>query len=120
LSGLAPNWDARPQVDYATGVVHVEAYNVYLDAHPERAMDHLAVASAFVGDLDGRLESRDLPNDVVEIVHADLPDDSIYAERWELTLEARPDGSWRLGAVEWSQQCQPGRGHQDFSTELCV
>jgi hypothetical protein len=48
-----------------------------------------------------------------------LLDDSIRAERYVLGL--RPEGDrWILASVDWSQRCQPGRGHQAFSAEPCV
>lgn len=48
-----------------------------------------------------------------------LLDDSIRAERWTLVFE--PDNeNYLLTSAEWAQRCQPGRGHQDFSVELCT
>jgi hypothetical protein len=49
-----------------------------------------------------------------------LADDSIRALRFELALEQRDDGTWRVESAEWSQRCQLGRGHQAFSSEPCV
>lgn len=46
-------------------------------------------------------------------------DDSIRAKRYELDFVAASGGKIRLRAARWTQQCWPGRGHQDFSTELC-
>jgi hypothetical protein len=119
---LEPEWDALPAHSSA-GVIAIDAYNAYLDAHPERAMDQMAVALKFVAPAfgpAGHLETSALSNNAIAVVHSGLPDDSISAERWELVLETRPDGSWRLTSARWSQQCQSGRGHQDFTVELCV
>ena len=49
-----------------------------------------------------------------------LPDDSVRATRSEVHLARQSDASWRLTSARWSQQCQPNRGHQDFTPELCV
>jgi hypothetical protein len=49
-----------------------------------------------------------------------LLDDSTAAVRYELHFVAVDDGSIRLTAGAWSQRCQPGRGHEDFSIEPCV
>jgi hypothetical protein len=49
-----------------------------------------------------------------------LLDDSIRAHRYVLELEQQTDGTWRLRSATFSQRCQPGRGHQDFSPALCV
>ena len=55
------------------------------------------------------------------VVTADgLLDDSVRATRSELHLARQRDASWRLVSARWSQQCQPNRGHQDFTPELCV
>ena len=48
-----------------------------------------------------------------------LLDDSVRAKRYELEF-VRANDKVRLRAARWTQQCWPGRGHQDFSTELCV
>jgi hypothetical protein len=55
------------------------------------------------------------------VVNADgLRDDSVHAVRYNLHLVRQPDQTWRLATVAWSHQCQPNRGHQNFTTELCV
>ena len=46
-------------------------------------------------------------------------DDSVRAKRYELDFVRNGD-KVRLLAARWTQQCWPGRGHQDFTTELCV
>jgi hypothetical protein len=48
-----------------------------------------------------------------------LLDDSVRAARYTLELQRDAGGMWRLRAADWAQQCQPGRGHQDFSPKLC-
>ncbi len=55
------------------------------------------------------------------VVTADgLLDDSVRGTRFEVHLTRRSDTSWRLTSARWSQQCQPNRGHQDFTPALCV
>jgi hypothetical protein len=49
-----------------------------------------------------------------------LLDDSVRAARYTLELQRDADGMWRLRAADWAQRCQPGRGHQDFSAQLCT
>ncbi len=49
-----------------------------------------------------------------------LPDDSVRARRYDLTLSRRPDGTWRIDSASWAQRCQQGRGHQAFTTALCL
>ena len=59
-------------------------------------------------------------NATVTVTIDNLADDSIAAVRYELRFEDFGNDAIRLAAGSWSQRCQPGRGHQDFSTELCV
>jgi hypothetical protein len=48
-----------------------------------------------------------------------LLDDSVRAARYTIELQRDTGGIWRLRAADWAEQCQPGRGHQDFSPKLC-
>jgi hypothetical protein len=48
-----------------------------------------------------------------------LADDSVRAERWTLSFEPEDD-AYRLTEASWAQQCQPGRGHEDFTPEPCI
>jgi hypothetical protein len=47
-------------------------------------------------------------------------DDSVFADRWELTLERADDGRFSFVSGRWSNVCQPNRGHQDFQPAFCV
>jgi hypothetical protein len=49
-----------------------------------------------------------------------LLDDSVRDARYTLELERNDDGTWRLVAARYTQRCREGRGHQDFTSELCV
>jgi hypothetical protein len=50
----------------------------------------------------------------------DLADDSVRNERYQLELVRRPDRSWQVVSATRTYKCQPNRGHQDFSAELCL
>jgi hypothetical protein len=56
---------------------------------------------------------------LVTVTHDGFFDDSVKASRIEVAM-TRSGGAWVKGAVIETQQCWPGRGHQDFSAELCV
>ena len=38
---------------------------------------------------------------------------------YELAL-GDDDGLFQFMSGTWTQACQPGRGHQDFTPELCI
>lgn len=49
-----------------------------------------------------------------------LLDDSVGAVRYVIDMTRASDGLFRFERGSYGWRCQPGRGHQDFSTELCV
>lgn len=55
---------------------------------------------------------------VITVTYNGLYDDSVKASRVQ-TAVTRKEGKWIKGDIFRSQQCWPGRGHQDFSAELC-
>ena len=60
------------------------------------------------------------PGGVVTVTLDHLADDSVAAVRYVLVFAGEGDGSIRLTPGSWMQRCRPDRGHDDFSTELCV
>lgn len=57
---------------------------------------------------------------LVTVTTSNFFDDSVFADRWALTLERADDGRLSFVSSTWANSCQPGRGHQDFQAELCV
>lgn len=55
----------------------------------------------------------------VVAIYDKLYDDSVAAERRVAKVEYI-DGVWVLGDSSMTHSCQKGRGHQDFSNELCI
>ena len=55
----------------------------------------------------------------ISITYDGLYDDSVRASRIEANLIYR-DSKWLVNSITETHQCQQGRGHQDFSEELCV
>lgn len=47
-------------------------------------------------------------------------DDSVRDTRHELVLDKLVVDGWVVSKDVTTHRCQPGRGHQDFSAELCV
>ena len=123
--GLA-NWvTPQPKAD---GSIAVATFNARVDAadptwatSPERIADEftntdLADANNTVTQVTA-LSPQEA--DVVVSVNG-VRDDSVHAIRYEVHLVRQPDQTWRLATATWSQQCQPNRGHQTFSTALCI
>jgi len=85
-----------------------------------------SVALSFVGT-DCDCEKRSIleqsspgqPGTTIIITDKGLHDDSVGAERYRIVLTASAGGVWQIdrGTLAWS--CRSGRGHQDFSAELC-
>ena len=55
---------------------------------------------------------------IVTITQTNLPDDSVNSIRYRIDFQSK-DSQWQM---KWAGQqfiCQPGRGNQDWSKELC-
>jgi hypothetical protein len=120
------NWTTpRPDPD---GSIAVATFNTRLDAeHPTWATSPERIANEFLDrdTIDASTVATQLtalsPQAADVVVNAvGLGDDSVHAVRYNLHLVRQPDVTWRLATVMWSQQCQPNRGHQNFTTELCL
>lgn len=91
-----------------------------------------AIALAAFGDVDTEGGSQDVtveypqPNLVVVIVtHMGVADDSVRGIRYRAELvpikqSTQTDKQWEIVWAGSQFTCQPGRGHQDWSTELCL
>jgi hypothetical protein len=120
---------ALPSPLPADGTLPVADFNAYTETVDEHWEQDLAsVAGAFVGA--GRTDaarrsfeatSRDEGASATATLTLDgLFDDSVAAQRYDLELTRRDDGTWTIDSASWAQRCQEGRGHQDFSPEPCV
>ncbi len=56
---------------------------------------------------------------MVTATYEELRDDSSRARR-RVAVATYSNGTWTLGTPTVTQSCQPGRGHQDFSADLCI
>jgi hypothetical protein len=120
------NWTTPPE--NPDGSIAVSDFNAHLDSeHPPWVSSPERIANEFLNTdaidafavLTSVTAMTSQTADVV--VNADgLRDDSVHAARYNLRLIRHQDQTWRLASVAWSQQCQPNRGHQDFTTELCL
>ena len=84
----------------------------------------LEAALASLGDRDSQeretaVEATD-GGAVVTVTFEGLFDDSVRAERNVVELERTEDGGWRVVGRDVTYACRQGRGHEDFSAELCL
>jgi hypothetical protein len=108
-------------------VLPIEEFRAYAESVEEdweRDPDELAREYARPPEEPGGPESptvtvSELADQQVTVTLEGLADDSVAAERYVLELEEH-DGHWSLASARWEQRCQPMRGHQEFSPELCV
>jgi hypothetical protein len=110
------------------GTMPIAAFNTWLaTAHPTVAQDPARIAGEFLQLADSEAASVDVSTSRISAQRTDvvvtesaLPDDSVHAIRSNLRLALQPDQTWRLVTATWSQQCQPNRGHQNFTTAVCI
>ena len=124
------SWSGNAEADPTSGEVDAAAFNRYLeDAGPPVSTSPCDAARVFLhldrpqeeGEtVDLRVEPEDAPEATVTVTFDNLADDSVAAVRWTLQFEPAEDDSIRLARGRVGQRCQPGRGHQDFSPELCI
>jgi hypothetical protein len=123
----ADRWGGRLDVDLTDWSVSAVGLNDLLDTAPTPwANDPITFADAVTGSTAAnetrsiRVLSDDGTRVLVEVITANYRDDSVFAGRYQLTLERRPDNALRFVGGQFANACQPGRGQQDFAAALCV
>jgi hypothetical protein len=127
---VAPAWDQFPTLE-PSGRIPFDEFNAYLEsAEPPWATSPLRASLEFLRldepvALTTSVVMETSPPEggeraVVTVTKEGLADDSIGAIRYVLEFERQADDSWRLMSAAWAQRCQGGRGHQDFTPELCI
>jgi hypothetical protein len=120
-----------PQPENGTGSLPVADFNAFLDrTRPAFATSALRTAIEFANVGEGRAASTSVEvEEAVEgssgeasvtLTRDGLADDSVRAVRYVVILDRRGDGTWRLRSARRLQRCHQGRGHQDFSPQLCT
>jgi hypothetical protein len=113
------------EFDPETGEVDVTAYQAFLGEHggpsggPEAAAIEMLEGAYTEVEPQVSSETADGGRTVVTVLYENLPDDSVEAHRFELVFIGDVDGLI-LESGSWAGRCQPGRGHQEFSTGLCI
>jgi hypothetical protein len=101
------------------------------DAKALAGNDPKAVALSAFGNVESEGGSRDVtvdypqPNQaIVTITQTGVADDSVGAIRYRVELQpeksAQTGKQWEIVWAGSQVKCHPGRGHQDWSTELCL
>lgn len=113
----AGSWGGPEELRPRDGVMDVQAFASYAESVDEDwERRPAALAREFLGHDEGVVS---VDGARVVVLSDGLEDDSVRAERWVLQL--LPDGDvWELVAARWEQRCHDGRGHENFSAELCV
>jgi hypothetical protein len=120
-----------PEPEDETGALPVQDFNDFLEeSRPVFATSALHTAIEFAHAGEGQAATTSvLANEgpegggdeaSVTVTRMGLADDSVRAVRYVIALERGGDGTWRLRSAQRLQQCQPARGHQDFSPQLCT
>ena len=113
----------RAEIDVEAGTVSLPDV---AEISADWRMDPVAFADAVRGPLavnEQRTITAEQQSELewlVTVITSNFFDDSVYADRWELTLEHGDDGRFSFVSGTWANVCQPGRGHQDFRADLCV
>jgi hypothetical protein len=123
-------WTGTAEADLSTGKVDVAEFNEYLaEAEPPISTSPCDAARVFLhldrpppegGSVDIAVEPEDSPDATVTVTEEGLADDSIAARRWTLEFEPAAEDRIQLARGTMAFRCQPGRGHQGFSTTLCL
>jgi hypothetical protein len=119
-----------PEPEEGTGALPVEDFNDFLEeARPVFATSALRTAIEFAHAGEGQAATTSVlategpegggDEASVTVTREGLADDSVRAVRYVIELERGSDGMWRLRSAQRLQRCQPDRGHQDFSPQLC-
>ncbi|MDZ7676975.1 MAG: hypothetical protein U5K29_00295 [Acidimicrobiales bacterium] len=121
-----PDYEGGYDVDPESGEVDVSEYADFLADHgPPTGGGPVDAALELLGEAYGEVEpdvsSRpaDGGRTIVAVELGPLQDDSVAAVRFELIFIGGEAGDLVLESASWASRCQPGRGHQEFSTGLC-
>lgn len=119
-----PGWSGRVVVDDTTGTVDASALDAYIaETRPDwaRYADTLALQLVPVlGPNESLTWEFDDATGVLLVTTSGFLDDSVAASRITAQTSRDADGLLRITSATYGVQCQPERGHQDFSVELCV
>lgn len=129
-------WDGQLQIDVEAGTATPIGLDAYLDTitWPGSGQSGvwpwgtspIAFANAVAGDVSSPAELRMIEQGAVEgssvvviVTTEGFLDDSVHGMRLLMHISLDQPG-FRIAQIEWSNACQPGRGHQDYQPEYCT
>ena len=118
-------WAGRPEFD-DDGSIALPDIDAPIDGRADWARNPVSFGHAVAGlvpvNEDRTIEHERASESEfrVTVTTSNHFDDSVFATRLELTLQRDDDGRFRFDSGQWGQVCQPGRGQQDLSAELCL
>ncbi|GAA3295575.1 hypothetical protein Dvina_34730 [Dactylosporangium vinaceum] len=121
-------WTGRITVERTAGTIAAPGFNDLVDrAAPQWAGAADTAAAELLGlngPFDGRpeiylLQEPDGDRTVVTATLTHLGDDSVEAERYRVVLTRGGDGRFRFTSGVRTLKCHTGRGHADFSVDVC-
>ncbi len=133
-----PNgWDGVLQVDTAAGTAEAVGLNEYLDGvsatfndlggdgpwpwytGPTQFANALAGPTQPAETRTVRLLSTEGASSTVAVTTEGFLDDSVFGTQLIARI-AWTDAGMRVDHIDWTNSCQPGRGHQDYQPDLCI
>jgi hypothetical protein len=116
------SWDGPPE-PAEDGTISVAGFNEYARALPDEermprglALEFLQVeAPPYEVDVETRPGGT-----TVTVLRENLEDDSVRAQRYTLEFALVSGGDVSLSSARVDYRCQPDRGHQNFTPELCL
>jgi hypothetical protein len=124
------DWNGRARIDPASGEVDVRGFNAYLEsAEPPISTSPCDAVHVFAqgvagdpgsGEVSVEVEPEGSAEATATVLAEGLADDSIEAQRWTLRFEPGEGDRVRVAEARVEYRCRPGRGHRDFSSELCL
>jgi hypothetical protein len=114
-------WSGPPR-PLKNGILPVDGFAEYLETLPADKRDPRSQALEFLRPRRpyALTVSTRRGLSTVTVLRDDLDDDSVRTERYHLVFAHGVGGRAFLRWVRVEYRCQPNRGHQDFSSELCL
>lgn len=120
-TSVPTSWSGPPQAG-PDGSIAIDGFNEYAATHlPAEKRVPRELAVEFLrpsGSYDVQVTNR-VGGATVVVLQDNLEDDSVHAIRHELGFGLVTGGKWRLFTAKAAYKCQQGRGHQNFTAELC-